>query len=107
MDKNSPGQNDRKKAYKLDRGFRGVKAGAAIGMLLGGFACLLLSRWIPEAFFGPIVLTTAAVFAVFGLFFPLELAHHEFDDDPENITPADRVERLHSKTGETGQSGTR
>ena len=90
-------KSERETAYKLDRGFRGAKAGAAIGMVLGALASMLFSRWIPENFFGPIVLTTAALFAVvFGLFFPMDLGYRELDDDPNNITPAERVKRLHS-----------
>ena len=99
MASNSFKRTERKKAYKVDRGFRGAKAGAAIGMVLGALASMLFSRWLPEDFFGPIVLITAAIFAVvFGLFFPMELGYRELDDDPDNITPADRVKRLHSET---------
>lgn len=97
MAKRSLDSSDRENAYKLDRGFRGARAGAAIGMLLGALVGMLLSRWIPESFFWPIVLITAAIFAVmFGLFFPGELNYHEFDDAPDSVTPAERVKRLHS-----------
>lgn len=99
MAKDSYEKSEREIAYKVDRGFRGVKAGAAVGMVLGAMASALFSRWLPENFFGPIVLITAAIFAVvFGLFFPVELSYRELDDDPDSITPADRVKRLHSDT---------
>tara|TARA_R110002096_G_scaffold376208_1_gene569941 strand:+ start:632 stop:925 length:294 start_codon:yes stop_codon:yes gene_type:complete len=88
---------DRENAYKLDRGFRSARAGAAIGFVLGALVSMLLSRWIPENFFWPIVVITAAIFAVaFGLFIPGELSSREFDSEPDNITPAERVKRLHS-----------
>ena len=99
MVKKSFKRSERETAYKFDRGFRGAKAGAAVGMVVGALASMLFSRWLPENFFGPTVLITAAIFAVvFGLFFPMELSFHELDDDPDSITPADRVKRLHTDT---------
>ena len=99
MAKHSSNSSDRETAYKVDRGFRGAKAGAAIGIVLGALIVLLFSRWIPENFFGPGVLITAAIFAVvLGLFSPAELSYREFDDDPDNIAPADRVKQIHSET---------
>jgi len=99
MGKNSSKGSNRKIAYKLDRGFRSTKAGVSIGMLVGALAYLLLSRWIPEHFFGPIVLASAAIFAVvLGLVFPVELEYHQLDDDPDAITPAERVKQLRAGT---------
>lgn len=67
-------------------------------MLLGALVYMLFSRWLPEQFFVPTILITGAVFAVaIGFFFPMELSYHNFDDDPDNITPAERVERLHTE----------
>ena len=98
MHGNSANPSDRENAYKADKGFRSTKAGAVIGMLVGALAYLLFSHWIPEHFFGPIVIATAVIFAiVFGLFFPVELEYHELDDDPDAITPADRVSRLRAE----------
>lgn len=91
-------KSEREAAYKIHRGWGSAKAGAAIGMLLGGLVCMLFSRWLPEQFFVPIILITGAVFAVaIGLFWPMELGYHNFDDDPDNITPAERVERLQTE----------
>jgi Na+/proline symporter len=81
----------------MDRGVRGARAGAAIGFILGSLTAMLFSLWIRDGFFWPIVLISAAIFAlVFGLFFPLELSYRELDDDPDSITPTDRVSRLHA-----------
>ena len=67
-------------------------------MLFGALGYKLLSRWLPEQFFVPPILVVGAIFAVvFGLVWPMELTYREFDDDPDNITPAERVERPHSK----------
>ena len=99
MDKKTLRKLEREKAYKMDRGFRSAKAGAVVGMVLGALAYMLFSRWLPESFFAPVVLIAAAIFAVvFGLFFPMELSYHELDDDSDSITPADRVNRLHTET---------
>lgn len=98
MDKSSFDKADSEKAYKIDRGLRNVKAGAAIGMLVGALVFMLLGRWLPEHFFVPTILIVGAIFAVaLGIFWPTELAYHQFDDDPDNITPAERVERLDSE----------
>ena len=100
---NSSGQET---GYKFDRAFRGAKSGAAIGLLFGFLASMLLSRWLPESLFGPVVLTSAALFALlFGLFFPVELSYRELDDDPDSIAPADRVNRLHAESGNRNDSG--
>jgi hypothetical protein len=99
MTKKSFKYSERDIAYQIDRGFRGAKAGAAVGLVLGALASMLFSRWISENYFGPIVFVTAAIFAVvFGLFFPLELSYRELDDGPDSIKPADRVDRIHSDT---------
>jgi Na+/proline symporter len=99
MAKNSSKRSDREIAYKVDRGYRSAKSGAAIGMILGALTSMLFSRWIPESSFGPVVLITASIFAVvFGLFFPMELSYRELGDDPDSISPEHRVNRLHSDT---------
>ena len=99
MIRNSPIQSEREKAYKADRGFRSAKAGAAIGMVLGALAYMLLSRWLPDGYFGPIVMVAAVIFAVvFGVYFPVELSYRELDDEPDSITPAERVQRLYSES---------
>lgn len=99
MGERSSKTSEREIAYKVDRGFRGAKAGAAIGMVLGALIGMLFSRWIPETYFWPIVVTFAAILAVvFGLFVPIDLDYRELDEDPDSITPAERVERLHSGT---------
>lgn len=89
--------SDVEAAYRIDRGFRGAKAGAGIGLVLGTLGYLLFSRWLPESSFAPIVIGSAAIFAIiFGLFFPVELEYRELDDSPGSITPEERVKRLHS-----------
>ena len=89
-------------AYRIDRGFRGAKAGAGIGLILGTFGCLMFSRWLPDACFAPIVIVSSAFFAIiFGLFFPVELEYRELDDGRGSITPEERVNRLH--TGKNNQ----
>ncbi len=99
MFRNSSKGQDREATYKVDRGFRSAKAGAGVGMLIGALVSMLFSHWLPEDYFGPTVLISAVIFAVlFGLFFPMELTYREPDDDPDSITPAERVNRLHSDT---------
>jgi len=97
MGNSSNEDRDVELAYKVDRGFRGGKAGAGIGLVVGTFGYLLLSNWLPDVLFAPIVIGSTAIFAiVFGLFFPLELDYRELDDGPGVITPEERVKRLHS-----------
>lgn len=99
MQTSSSRDADRSLGYKLDRGVRGAKAGAAVGMLLGSLVYFLIAQWVPESAFGPIVLVSGATLAIVGgLFFPLDLAYHEWEEDSDNITPADRVRRLHGES---------
>lgn len=84
-------------AYKLDKGRRNLAGGAAIGMTLGALTFMLFSKWLPANFFLPTILASAAIFGlIFGFIWPVDLTYHEFDVDPDNITPTERVNRLHA-----------
>lgn len=102
--KNRPfSSSSEKTGYTLDRGRRNFGAGAAIGVTLGALTFFLFSKWLPEHFFLPTVLISGALFGfVFGIVWPVELEYHEFGDDPDNISPAERVDRLKVR-GDTRQ----
>jgi len=98
MKNTSFSNSSEKTGYKLDRGRRNFGAGAAIGMTLGTLTFFLFSNWLPEHFFLPTILISGALFGfVFGIVWPIELEYHDFGDDPDNITPAQRVDRLDAK----------
>lgn len=91
--------DDSSRAYKLDRIVRGAKAWGIIGMLLGTLVYFLIGKWVPESAFAPVVLISGAILAILGgLYVPIDLAYHDWNDDPDNITPADRVKRLQAKS---------
>ena len=97
MQPKSPQHSSKEKAYKLDRGRRNIGAGATIGAILSALTFMLFSNWLPEHFFGPAVLAGAAIFGfLFGFVWPIDLEYHNFGDDPDSITPAERVGRLHA-----------
>ena len=92
MAKNSMKESERREKYLVDSLYRGVRVGTAIGFVFGALLYFLFSSWLSEEFFYPIVLVTAVIFAVvFSRLFPAMLSHRDFDDDPDNITPAERV----------------